>query len=249
VIALVPLLLSSACANPFARDLPEASPEPLPRLGQRPAGAPAAVAGDGGGGGSTTAAGSGTAPASTARPVGTTAPGSTAPTSPAGPGPSPSTTIAARTAARADDAAGDAGLGGPAYGDARLLVVEDLGARARVTVRMAGALPATLASEEVMGIGVDFYRTNATESEYQLFADGGSDGWRAYLQTPAGFVEYPGAFHLGGDTVQFEVPWSDLGGNPTGSAGAFVDWAKPTVAGVIARTQDLVPDRGRAPLS
>ncbi|MEA3075456.1 MAG: hypothetical protein QOF60_364 [Actinomycetota bacterium] len=254
VAALVPLLLSSACANPFGRETPATSPEPLPGLGQRPAGSPSAVAGDGSGdsGPATTAAGSATPPASTARPVGATAPGATAPTSPAGPGgpgPSPPTTIAARTAARAEDAAGDAGVGDPAYADARLFAVEDLGARARVTVRVGGALPAKLASEEVVGIGVDFYRTNGTESEYQLFADGGSDGWRAYLQTPAGFVDYPGDFHLGGDTLQFEVAWSDLGGAPTGSVRAFVDWAKPTVAGVIQRTQDLAPDRDRAPLN
>jgi hypothetical protein len=155
----------------------------------------------------------------------------------------------ARIAARADDATGDAGLGGPGYGDAVALVVEDLGARARVTVRTAAALPATLAPEEVMGIGVDFFRTNGTESDYQLFADGGSDGWRAFLQTPAGFVRYPGDFRLGDGTVQFEVAWSDLGGGPAGTVRAFVDWAKPTVGGVIQRTQDVAPDRERAPLS
>jgi hypothetical protein len=132
-----------------------------------------------------------------------------------------------------------------------VLSFEDLGRTARVTVRMEGSLPSELAVKEVMGIGVDLYpeAKGDSESEYQLFADGGSDGWRAYLETPAGFVRYPGDFHLEGNVVQFEVPWSSLGDRPPAAVTLFVDWGKPTLGGVITRTQDLAPDRGRAAVS
>lgn len=147
---------------------------------------------------------------------------------------------------RVDDPAADAGLGAPKYADGTVLTIEDLGEGARVTVRLGAALPGTLAEQEVMGIGVDFFRTDNNESDYQLFADGGSDGWRAFLQTPEGFVRYPGEFRLSGDLLQFEVPWSSLGGAPTGSVRTFVDWGKPTITGIVTRSQDLLPDRNTA---
>jgi hypothetical protein len=235
----------AACANPFADDVPEVSREPLPGLAERPSGQVEAPA-------EATA----TAPTRDATDV-TTSNGTPA----TGTGPTTTTTTSADRAApstepgsarprmrtlQVDDPAGDAGVGAPKYADGILLTIEDLGDGARVTVRLAAALPAELADQEVIGIGVDFFRSNSSESDYQLFADGGSDGWRAFLQTPEGFVRYPGAFRLTGDQLQFEVPWSSLGGAPTGSVRTFVDWGKPTLAGIVTRTQDLLPDRSTA---
>ena len=113
-------------------------------------------------------------------------------------------------------------------------------------MRVAATMPSELRPEEVIGIGVDFFRSGGAESDFQLFADGGSDGWRAFLQTPEGFVRYAGDFRVGGDSVQFEVRWADLGGPPAGHVSAFVDWGEPKLAGVVTRSQDLLPDRGRS---
>ena len=221
-------------------DVPEVSQEPLPELAEEPSGAPVPVVG------ATTTAVSPTSTSTAVRAGAattvTTAVAATAPPA----------SVEPRVHARVDDAAGDAsgvGASPPQYADARLLVVEAVGQRARVTVQLAGAVPAALAEQEVVGIGVDFFRSGASESDYQLFADGGSDGWRAFLQTPDGFIDYPGDFRLGGDTVQFEVPWSSLGGLPRGTVRLFVDWGKPTIAGLVTRTADSAPDRGQAPLS
>jgi hypothetical protein len=230
VLAMLVFLLAG-CANTFADDAqPQRSPDPLPGLSERPAGAPLPVAG---------------AP--------TTLPESSVSTAPSSPttnaGNKPATALRGRVDVRVDDPSGDAGLGAPAYADGRLLSVEDLGERVRVTVQVSATVPAKLKTEEVIGIGVDFFRSGGTESDYQLFADGGSDGWRAFLETPDGFVRYPGSFRLGGDSVQFEVAWADLGGPPKGSISAFVDWGEPKVAGLITRTEDLLPDGGRAALT
>lgn len=146
------------------------------------------------------------------------------------------------------DRTGDAGLQARPYGDLVRLRLDDDGTRARFTVEVAGDIPSSLAGGEVMGIGVDLYRGTDEESEYQVFADGGSDGWHAYLDTPSGIVQYPGTFEMGGNTLVFTVPWSSLGGRRTGSVAAFADWSKGRAAVVADASQDHAPDRGSTPV-
>jgi hypothetical protein len=146
----------------------------------------------------------------------------------------------------ATDVRADAGAGTPAYADLVAVTVEDDGTRARVTVRFAGAVPNVLPPDETEGVGVDFYATAAqTESDYQLFADGEPDGWYAYLQTPKGFVKYPGRFGVGGDRLVFTVPWSALGSPSAGSFTAFSDWTRDTSPANLAG-QDHAPSLGKA---
>lgn len=57
-----------------------------------------------------------------------------------------------------------------------------------------------------MGIGVNLTPPNAADQGSQLFADGESDGWYAYLQVGDHLVTYPGTFDLAGNSAIFEVP-------------------------------------------
>ena len=153
-----------------------------------------------------------------------------------------------RVVAVLTDPSGDQGVEGPAYGDLREVRIEDDGTQARVTVTMAGELPARPASRESLGIGVDLYaRTTQTEGEYQLFADGGPGGWFAYLETPRGFVKYPGTFALSGARLVFTVPWSGLGSRTSGAFSAFADWTQGGKAGTLggnANSRDDAPAVG-----
>jgi hypothetical protein len=134
-----------------------------------------------------------------------------------------------------DDGAQDQGAGAPSYADLRGVLLEDNGSTARVTVTLGGNLPARAAAGEAIGIGVDFYqRATQTESDYQLFADGGPDGWFAYLHTPKGFVRYPGSFALGNTSLSWTVPWSSLGGPSSGRFSAFCDWTQRRTTGNAA---------------
>jgi hypothetical protein len=144
------------------------------------------------------------------------------------------------------DGAGDAGLGAPAYADLRSVTLADNGTSLRVTVVMKGALPAKTAAGESMGIGVDLYRAAVhRESDYQLFADGEPDGWFAYLDTPKGFVRYPGTFALGGATLVFTVPWASVGNPRTGRTSAFADWSQQSSAATgNPSSNDFVPTLG-----
>jgi hypothetical protein len=122
-------------------------------------------------------------------------------------------------------------LGGPAYADLRSVTLADNGTTLRVTLVVDAALPARTADGETMGIGVDLYPPgHGRESDYQLFADGEPDGWFAYLDTPDGFVRYPGTFGLGGGRVVFTLPWSAVGNPRIGRVSAFVDWTERSAA-------------------
>lgn len=134
----------------------------------------------------------------------------------------------------------------PGYADLISVTFFEDGATARIEVAMAKAIPSALGGDEVEGVGVNLYaQVSQPESDYQLFADGGPDGWFAYLQGPGGFVKYPGTFVLDEARMIFEVPWSSLG-NLTGTAfDAFADWSQ-TVVAVNRNGQDHLPEAGRA---
>jgi hypothetical protein len=147
--------------------------------------------------------------------------------------------------ASGSDTAGDQGSQGPAYSDLRRLVIESDGTRARVTVIMGATVPNPMASGEEMAVGVDLFRSSTQpESDYQLYASGNEEGWIAFLDTPKGFVRYPGTFQIGGARLVFTVPWASLGGMRTGYASTFMDWDKDGVV-VNQVGGDHMPNSGR----
>lgn len=235
------LALASGCAA--AGGTPSTSETPRRDLAVRPSPLPA-----GSGVPASASASPGAGRSATPGP-GTTSEGSAAASS--GPGSTPSGGGATPTAPfttflTMPDGARDAGLGAPAYADLRSVTLADNGASLRVTVEMNGALPPTTATGESMGIGVDLYRAAAKrESDYQLFADGESDGWFAYLDTPKGFVHFPGTFALGGARLVFTVPWSSVGNPQTGRTSGFADWTQRSSAATgNPSSNDYVPTLG-----
>ena len=234
------LALTASCASPFDRDqASEPSDTPRVELSEPAAPLPASdqaaptttVA---------TAEGAGSVTTTVAR-----APDATPTSSAAAPATRPGGSSAAsvRQLAVTTDAAGDAGLGARGYGDLINVTFEEVGDTLRAIVDLGASVPTKLAEGEVEGIGVDIYRTADDESDFQLFADGGVEGWRAYLQTPDGFVQYPGDFSLGGSRLVFSVPWSTVGGRTSFRASVFADWSgKGTV--LNPSSSDRAPDEG-----
>lgn len=128
------------------------------------------------------------------------------------------------------DPAGDQGAA-PAYGDVRSVALDSDGESLRMAVTMAGVVPGRLARGEVQGVGIDFYTADEAESDHQVFLDGGSDGWVAYLQTPRGFVPFPGELRLDGPTLTAVVPWSAVGEPAGATVAVFADWSSRVRAG------------------
>jgi len=142
------------------------------------------------------------------------------------------------------DPRNDVGVSAPPYSDAVDLHIDGGGVTVRVTTTFAADIPVSLAKGETMGLGIDLGPPGAKDGTYQLFADGGERGWFAYLDTPHGFVRYPGTFDVSGRTIVFRVPWSAVGGLRHGSVSAFCDWSKRGIALGMA-SEDNVPDKGR----
>ena len=148
--------------------------------------------------------------------------------------------VVGKVADEQDDPSGSS----PAYADIRQLLLESNGTAARVTVAVAGRIPGALADGEVEGIGIDFYRSDGRESDFQLFVTGNSGGWEAFLHTPQGVIGYPGRFAIGGRVLVFQLPWSALGGPRSADVGMFVDWSQErTVLNAVGN--DRAPDDGR----
>lgn len=220
-------------------------PESLPPLASIPA-APSSPPPSASGGATPGATGGATVSPTSGAP---SAPGATA----GGPSPTGGATAGPGTAYRVvgstTDGTNDVEGSGPAYGDLVAVTVEDGGGNARVTVVFRGDVPARLPAEETMGVGVDFFRSaGQVESDYQLFADGQPEGWYAYLQTPEGFVRYPGRFGVGGRRLEFTVPWSALGGPSSGRFSAYADWTRDE-SPVNAFSEDHAPNLGTASFS
>ena len=245
------LLAASGCAQPQA----VVSPEPLPELAQT-----AAPLGDDEVALPKAPASPDATPApaeapTASEPTGTEAPVPGSPGTGDGPDPEPANEPGEETSETAPaspprfladvtDRRGDAGVEGPRWADLTRLAVLSAGTELVVVVELADAAPEVLDEGEVVGIGVDLFRPGAGESGYQLFVDGGSDGWRAYLQTPEGFVAYPGTFSRGGSRLELRVPWTAVGDPAEAEVRTFLDWSKRAlVTNLVAR--DDVPDGGR----
>lgn len=158
-------------------------------------------------------------------------------------GDSPSEATAGwRTVLIFDDPIGDSEPGGaPGHADLAGLRIADSGSRARVTVTMAAPVPARLAGGEVVGVGVDFFRSGS-ESDYQVFLDGGAHGWRAFLQTPDGFVRFPGTLAIAAQRLVVELPWSALGDAPRAGVAVFADWSSGDT--LRSTSYDRAPGQG-----
>ena len=126
------------------------------------------------------------------------------------------------------------------YADLVELRIAEDGANVRLSVTVAGTVPDRLAEGEVVGLGIDFFRTAARESDYQVFVDGGEHGWRAFLHAPEGIVRFPGTLRIADRRFVIDLPWSSLGGRSTADVSGFADWS---LRGTVpASTQDSIPD-------
>lgn len=123
-----------------------------------------------------------------------------------------------------EDPASDHGSG-PAYADLARIEFSERGDELAIAVTVRAVVPGTLVEREVQGVGIDLFRSGGDESDYQVFLDGGRHGWRAFLQTPDGFVDYPGSFAVEGRTFRAVVPWHAVGGREAAEASVFVDWS------------------------
>jgi hypothetical protein len=151
------------------------------------------------------------------------------------------------TLGAARDGAGDGGLGGAGYADLVGVELRSTGSTLVAYVTFAAPLPARLPEGEVEGVGVDIFTRSAPpdQSDWQLFADGGPDGWFGYLDGPDGAVDLPGSLVIDGATLRFEIGWTELGGPTAGSFSCFADWVRDGTP-LNTVSEDHAPQGGSA---
>jgi hypothetical protein len=132
------------------------------------------------------------------------------------------TTLATTSDQRADHGSG------PGHADLTAVDFSERQGALSVRVTVGSRVPGALARREVEGVGIDFFRSSSQESDYQVFLDGGDGGWRAFLQTPNGFVRFPGHFGVDDRTFYVTVPWDALGGRGETKVSVFADWSSGT---------------------
>lgn len=137
---------------------------------------------------------------------------------------------------------------GPGYADLVRVAFADSDAGLAVTITLAGVVPARLARGEMEDVGVEVFRISPLDtilrredSDFQVRLDGGAYGWRAFLRTRDGYVDFPGTFTVSGRTLRVVLPWEAVGGPERAEVDAFVDWS----SGVGRLATDGVP---RVPL-
>lgn len=132
------------------------------------------------------------------------------------------------------DTTGDHGARGPAWADLTAVEFVEIGNDLRVTLRFDGELPAAPPEGEVPLVGV-----NIGNDGYQLFVEGGGQAWAAYLDTPEGFVAYPGTFELAGSAMVLQVPFNAVGSPTRADVTAFVEWSRDSgTLGVLNPTSE-----------
>lgn len=145
-------------------------------------------------------------------------------------------TVEPRVLLAVTDAQGDQGRQGPAWVDLRAVELLEVGNDLRVTLRFDGAVPSQPPAGEVPLLGV-----NIGDEGYQLFVEGGGEAWAAYLDTPEGFVPYPGTFELAGGAMVLQVPFNAVGSPTRAPVSVFVEWSQDS--GLVGALNPTSEDR------
>ena len=64
------------------------------------------------------------------------------------------------------------------------------------------------------------------------------------MQTPRGFVEFPGTFALDRELIVITVPWSSIGNIERGEASVFVDRSDASTE-PVRYSEDFLPESDR----
>lgn len=114
---------------------------------------------------------------------------------------------------------------GPDYADLAQVSLHEQDGRVRMHVTLARAVPRRLRAREAQAVGIDLFRTSSDHGDFQVLLDGGRGGWRAFLHTPDGYVDFPGLFSVDGRNLRVDLPWDAIGGRDAAEVSAFVEWS------------------------
>lgn len=135
----------------------------------------------------------------------------------------------------------------PRYAEANQVDVEGLGDNLRITFTFDAELPQKMPTEQTyMFISFALSAEKKNEKGYGITAQGSQRGWQAALGSKEDAERFPGTFFVRGNTAEFTLPWSAVGGPRPFEFYASGSWFQ--YAGTTSYSIDPIPnDKGSYP--
>jgi len=136
----------------------------------------------------------------------------------------------------------------PGYAEATEIDVEGLGDDVRITFTFAGEVPQKMPTDKTyMVVAFGFSAKKKGQEGYGMNAQASNEGWQVVLGSKDQAKEFPGTFFVRGNTVEFTLPWSAVGGPRPFEFYASSSWFQ-YAAGVTSYSVDPIPnDKGTYP--
>ena len=136
----------------------------------------------------------------------------------------------------------------PGYAEATQVDVQGLGEDLRITFTFAGDVPQQMPTDKTYMI-VAFGMSAAKKGQdgYAINAQASNRGWQVALGAKEEAKRFPGTFFVRGNTVEFTLPWSAVGGPRPFEFYGSSSWFQ-YAAGVTSYSVDPIPnDKGAYP--
>ena len=129
----------------------------------------------------------------------------------------------------------------PRYAEATALDVEGLGENLRITFTFDGEVPQKMPTQQTYMI-VSFSLSSEKKGEkgYGINAQASNRGWQVAMGAKEEAEAFPGTFFVRGNTVEFTLPWSKVGGPRPFEFYASSSWFQ--FAGATSYSADPIPN-------
>lgn len=136
----------------------------------------------------------------------------------------------------------------PSYAEATAVDVDGLGEDVRITFTFAGEVPQKMPTDKTyMVVAFGFSAKKKGQEGYGMNAQASDNGWQVVLGSKDTAEKFPGTFFVRGNTVEFTLPWSAVGGPRPFEFYASSSWFQ-YAAGVTSYSVDPIPnDKGNYP--
>ena len=157
----------------------------------------------------------------------------------------------ASKSARYEEPGSDAEKDGPlspGYAEATAIDVKGLGENVQITFTFGGEVPQKMPTDKTyMVVAFGFSAKKKGQEGYGMNAQASDNGWQVVLGSKENAKEFPGTFFVRGNTVEFTLPWSAVGGPRPFEFYASSSWFQ-YAAGVTSYSVDPIPnDKGTYP--
>ena len=129
----------------------------------------------------------------------------------------------------------------PSYAEATSLDVQGMGENLRITFTFDGAVPQKMPTDQTyMIVSFSLSSERKDEKGYGINAQASSRGWQVAMGAKAEAERFPGTFFVRGNTVEFTLPWSEVGGPRPFEFYASASWFQ--FAGTTSYSADPIPN-------